>query len=76
MAVTTYNDISSQVTEAKMTVHIGDFQICARQLPDDNISSYLTETEITVHICVCASIPCKLDFFSFLVFASEVKDTI
>ena len=33
MAVTTYNNIFSQVTEAKMTVHIiGDFQICARQL--------------------------------------------
>ena len=43
MAVTTYNDISSQVTEAKMTVHIGDFQICARQLPDNSSSSYLTE---------------------------------
>ena len=39
--------------------------------------TYLTEPEITVHICVwpCASIPCKLDFFSFLVLASDVKDT-
>ena len=32
MAVTTYSNISSQMTEAKMTVHIGDFQICAQQL--------------------------------------------
>ena len=32
MAITTYNDISSQVTEAKMVVHIEDFQIWVRQL--------------------------------------------
>ena len=55
MAVTrvgTYNNISSQLTEAKMTAY--------RRFPnlhtvavttDDNISSYLTETEMTIHVC-------------------------
>ena len=59
--------------------YIGYFQILSTAVTtDDNISSYLTEPEITVHICVwpCASITCKLDFFSFLVLASDVKDTI
>ena len=32
MVVTTYSNISSQMAEAKMNVHIGDFQICALQL--------------------------------------------
>ena len=72
MAVTrvgTYNNISSQLTETKMTVHIGDFQICTRQLgtTDDNISSYLTEAELTgtCMYTACALIPCILDFFYF-----------
>ena len=49
--------------------------MCTAVTTDDDISSYFTEAEMTVHIgfqnlCVaCASVPCKLDFFSFLVLA-------
>ena len=32
MVVTTCSNISSQMAEAKMNAHIGDFQICALQL--------------------------------------------
>ena len=62
MAVTAYNNISSQVTEAKMAVHIDRRfpNLCTAVATDDNISSYLTEPEMTMHICVwpCASVPC------------------
>ena len=45
MAVTTYNNISSQVT-----MHIEDFQICEWQLLLMTIIfSYLTEAEMTMH---------------------------
>ena len=46
MAVTTYNNISSQVT-----MHTEDFQICEWQLLlMAIIFSYLTEAEMTMHV--------------------------
>ena len=46
MAVTTYNNISSQVT-----MHIEDFQICKwKLLLMAIIFSYLTEAEMTMHV--------------------------
>ena len=42
---------------------------------DDNISSYLAEAEMTVHVMwhVCINSLYKLDFFSFLILASDFK---
>ena len=72
-AVTTYNDISSYMTEAKMIVHIARrfLNLYTTVTTNEDISSYVTEAEMTVHIgllnlcAACASTPYKLDFFHF-----------
>ena len=73
-AVTTDDNVSSQVTEAKMTMHKGFLNFCTAVTTDENISSQVTESEVTVHneflnLCMtCASVPCKREFPSFNVF--------
>ena len=68
-AVTTYNNISGQLTEAKMTMHIRRFRNwCMTVTTDDNISSYLTEAEMTVHVGflnLCTAYASMYIFFHF-----------
>ena len=65
-AVTTFNDISSQVDRGKNDCAHRRFPNL-RMVVDGDISSYLTEAEMHIefqNLCAtCASIPCKLIFF-------------
>ena len=58
----------NQVTEAKMTVHVGFVNLSKANTTDGDISSWVREAAMTVHIrflnlyTACASVSCKRDF--------------
>ena len=46
----TYNIISNQVMEMKMTMPIGFVNLCTAVTTDDNVSSKMTKAKMTMHV--------------------------